>query len=221
MTLYGPQSVETQILGHGPITSGWLAWTSDILNLSILPLILTLWEKQKQTLYNIEYLQTYGENTKCYDADYSNVEMIDPEISAVVEECPTVPPDTTTVEAAQLLRKTDVPALVVREGGDIVGIVRESDVVALVAEQGGNERVETYMSAPVVTTSSSVTVTSAADRMQTAGVSCLPVVDDGTYMGVVTPDLLAPYVSRNRLDIECTDETLTLDSAQASGVPGD
>lgn len=148
--------------------------------------------------------------------------MIEISVSEVTRDAPAVSPETATVAAAQELRKTDVPALVVRDATEgVIGIVRESDVVAVVAEQGGNMRLESYMSAPVVSISPTASVNTAAETMREAGVTCLPVIDDGIYLGVVTPADLAPYVTRKRLDIEYDSDPLSLDSPAATGVPGD
>ena len=104
--------------------------------------------------------------------------MIDVPVSAVMTEAaPTVPPDTTTVEAARHLRRPDVHALVVSDGDVVAGIVTEADVVAVVAEGGENPTVESFMSSPVVTVESTTPVGLAADRMRDAGVARLPVVD--------------------------------------------
>jgi CBS domain-containing protein len=104
--------------------------------------------------------------------------MIDVPVSAVMTEAaPTVPPDTTAVEAARRLRRADVHAVVVSDGDALVGIVTESDIVAVVAEGGENPPVESFMSSPVVTATSTTPVGLAADRMRDAGVTRLPVVD--------------------------------------------
>lgn len=141
------------------------------------------------------------------------IEMIDVPVTAVMNEpVPTVPPDTTTVEAARRLRKVDVPALVVSDGTeDVVGIVTESDVVAVVAERGGNPPVASFMSTPVVTTGPDTPVGSAGDRMAEAGVTLLPVVEEGTYLGLLTREDLAPQLSRHRLEIDWSGDRLTLD----------
>lgn len=104
--------------------------------------------------------------------------MIDVPVSAVVTEAaPTVSPDTTAVEASRHLRRSDVHAVVVSDGDDVVGIVTESDVVAVVAEGGENPPVASFMSSPVVTVAPTTPVGLAADRMRDAGVTRLPVVD--------------------------------------------
>lgn len=141
--------------------------------------------------------------------------MIDVPVSAVMTDAAaTVSPDTRTVEAAGRLRRSDVAAVVVTDAaGSVVGVVTESDIVAVVAEGGSDPPVESFMSTPVVTTSPSRPVGLAADRMRDAGVNRLPVVDDGTYVGLVVRDDLAPYLSRHRLDIDWSGEALSMEGS--------
>lgn len=161
--------------------------------------------------------------------------MIDiPVASVMAATVPTVPPETSTVETARLLRRVDVPGVVVCDRRERpIGIVTESDVVAVVAERGGNRPVESFMSTPVVTTDPSTSAGIAADRMRDAGVRLLCVVDaeaDGdddvddradtdadSLRGLVTREDLAPHISRHRLDIEWTGEPLSLDETDPPG----
>jgi CBS domain-containing protein len=95
-----------------------------------------------------------------------------------------------------------VNVLPVLEEGAVVGIVTASDLVAMVAETDDTPPAEAIMSAPVTTTELSTTLSATAERMQTAGVKHLPVVDSGLYFGVVSADALAPYLSRHNVDVE-------------------
>lgn len=144
--------------------------------------------------------------------------MINIPVSAVMSDAASVvSPDTTTVEAAQELRRPDVRALVVCDvAGTVVGIVTEADIVAVVAERGGNRPIESFMSTPVKTTTPSTPISLAADTMRDAGVTQLPVVADGTYTGLVTQDTLAPYLSRHRLEIDWNGKPLSLDKTDAA-----
>lgn len=132
----------------------------------------------------------------------------------MTDVAPAVPPGTGAVAVATRLRRPSVAAVVVRDTGGITGLVTESDVVAVVAEGGGDPPVESFMSSPVVTTPPSAPVGLAADRMRDAGVSRLPVVDDGECVGLVVRDDLLPYLSRHRLEIDWAGDTLTLDGSR-------
>lgn len=155
--------------------------------------------------------------------------MIDVPVSAVMTEtAPTVPLDTTTVEAARRLRRADVHAVVVSDDGAIVGIATGSDIVAVVAEGawGANPSVESFMSSPVVTVDPATPVGLAADRMRDAGVTRLPVVGGeasraaaGEYRGLVTAADVAPYLSRHRLDVDWEGDPLSLDGTGAPERP--
>lgn len=139
--------------------------------------------------------------------------MIDVNVTtAMTPAPPTVSHSTSTPDVATELRHPDVPAVLVGDGGGTPdGIVTSSDVVAVVAERGDSLPVDSYMSTPVVSCRPDTPIGIAADRMRDAGVSVLPVVDDGECVGVVTRDGLAPYVSRHRLDIDWAGEPLRLE----------
>lgn len=122
---------------------------------------------------------------------------------------PTVSPSTPAVEAAQRLRDPTTAALPVVDDDDaVLGIVTESNIVALVAEERTDLAVSSFMSTPPVTTPET-TVAAAADRMRTAGVRHLPVVEDGAYCGLVGVSDLEPFVSRRRLDIPPESDAFT------------
>lgn len=125
---------------------------------------------------------------------------------------PTLTPDTPVSEAAQHLRRPDVPAVVVRDGDAITGTVTESDIVALVAdaETASRPAVSEIASQPV-TIPPSTTLQDAAETMRTAGVAHL-VVDDGSYRGLLSAETLAPYLSRTQLEIERREEPRHLES---------
>lgn len=137
--------------------------------------------------------------------------MIDRSIADTdIESAPTVRPDDPVAAAAEALRCPDAPAVVVLEGEAPTGIVTASDIVAMVAETERQPPVRSVMSTPVTTVSPTTTIVEAAERMRSNGVRRLPVVDDGTYCGVVSARTLGPYLSRHHLDIEWSDEPLSV-----------
>jgi len=143
------------------------------------------------------------------------------ELTVAAVDCTT--PETTTPEtsvrdAAAALRQPATPALPVLDDGTVVGIVTESDIVALVAETDTLPSIRDVMSMPVTTISPTATLPEAADRMRTAGVKHLPVVDDDVYLGLLSADTLAPYLSRRSLDIEWKDAPLEVDASGNSGL---
>ena len=131
----------------------------------------------------------------------------------------TVEPEMSVSEAAQQLRDPDIPALVVLENEAVVGIVTESDIVAFVAETLEPHSVESVMSSPVTTITPNESVTTAADMMRADGVTHLPVVECGTYRGLVSASTLAPYLSRHRLEIDWQDDPVRIDADDSRGIP--
>jgi len=151
--------------------------------------------------------------------------MIDVPVSTVMrEDVPVASPADSAVDVAERLRDPSVPALVVVDRGDVVGIVTESDIVAVLAERVDNPAVEAFMSRPVVTVVPQTSVGSAAQRMRTAGVTILPVVEDSSLVGLVTRDTIAPYLARHHMEITWDGDPLrlsTAEAAEASGTPTD
>lgn len=144
--------------------------------------------------------------------------MIELEVEAVLtRSVPTLTPSTPVVEAAELLRDPGVSALIVLDDDAIAGIVTESDFVAYVAETASTSRIDSIMSAPVVTVTPETSITTAATLMRERGVRHLPVVDtDDTYCGLVSATTLALYLSPHSLEIDWDSEPLELDASSES-----
>ncbi|QGX95091.1 CBS domain-containing protein [Haloplanus rallus] len=139
--------------------------------------------------------------------------MIETTLSAAdLRSPPTVPPAMPVTEAAEYLRRPEVSVLPVLDDGSVVGVVTASDLVAMVAETDGRPSVRTIMSSPVTTVPPETTVSEAAERMRTAGVKHLPVVDDEGYRGVLSVTDLSPYLPRHHLSIEWRDDPLSIES---------
>lgn len=148
--------------------------------------------------------------------------MIDPAIETLkLDNAPRMQEATSVTYAAEVLRDPAVPLLVVTDETEgLVGVVRESDVVALVAETDDFNAVTQCMSTPVTTIGPVATIRDAAERMRTAGVKHLPVVNDrDVYHGVVSRSTLAPYCSRRTLDVKWDEDPLDLNPAEGGGVP--
>jgi CBS domain-containing protein len=146
--------------------------------------------------------------------------MIGPEVRTVQSHAaPTVPTGTPVSEAAAALRDARASALVVIADSTVEGIVTESDFVALVAETREQVTVDAIASEPPTTLSPSTKISTAADRLAEAGVRHLPVLENGVYSGIVSTRLIAPHVSRHRLEIEPDREPLQVESADAHGTP--
>jgi CBS domain-containing protein len=91
-------------------------------------------------------------------------------------------------------------AVVVDDEGDVLGIVTESDLMRQIASDADVTAVQvgSFMSAPVVTTTSTAPIDAAAELMRDYSVRRLPVVDDGRLVGMLTTTNLAHYIPRLR-----------------------
>jgi len=108
----------------------------------------------------------------------------------------TITPSSPIVEAATRLRDGGIGSLVVVRDGEPVGIITESDIVAVTAEEGDTRAltVEDVMATALVTVDADTDVERAVERLRTHGIKKLPVVEDGTLVGIVTTTDISRYV---------------------------
>jgi CBS domain-containing protein len=94
----------------------------------------------------------------------------------------------TLADAARMLRKHEISAVVVIEEGAPVGILTERDFVKAVVDGDNPEAVlvGSRMSSNLVTVESRANVTAAAELMAQHTIRHLPVVDNGRLVGVVS-----------------------------------
>lgn len=108
----------------------------------------------------------------------------------------TVPPEATLREAAVVMAREEIGAVVVVVDGRVAGVLSERDVVLAVAngDEVDDDRADDVMAIEVVTASIDDTVADAAMKMLDGSIRHLPVVDGDTVAGVVSiRDLLAAY----------------------------
>lgn len=92
-------------------------------------------------------------------------------------------------EVAALLHDNRIGAVLVCESGTIRGIVSERDIVAGLHRHGAgvlDATAATIMSAPVVSAAPSTTVVAAMGVMTNRRIRHLPVIEDGTLLGLVS-----------------------------------
>ncbi len=98
--------------------------------------------------------------------------------------------------AADRLTENGIGSLVVSDDGVPVGIVTEADVTKLVSD--GHDPTETtvegFMSSPLITIEASDPVKRAAETMRANNIRRLPVVEDGSVVGIVTTTDLSNYL---------------------------
>ncbi len=99
----------------------------------------------------------------------------------------TIEHDTAVTDAARILRRNRIGALVVEDDG-VSGIVTETDVVRAVAAEHDVERlpIRHLMTDDVVTVAADDSIETACDRMRSNEVKKLPVTDDEELVGIVT-----------------------------------
>jgi acetoin utilization protein AcuB len=102
----------------------------------------------------------------------------------------TISPRQSAQAALERMRRAGIRHLVVQDGERIVGVLSDRDIAAL-GSMRVVETVEDVMSRPVLTSSPDTTLREAANLLRGRAIGCLPVVDRGRTVGIVTAtDLL-------------------------------
>ena len=132
--------------------------------------------------------------------------MIDQLVAGVMTpSVRTITRETTASTVARLFAEGDIgSALVVdSETDDLVGIVTESDIMHQVAIDAdiSTVSVNSFMTTPVITIPSTESIHTAATLMKDHSIRRLPVVDDGTLVGVLTTANLTHYLPHLRAKI--------------------
>jgi acetoin utilization protein AcuB len=103
---------------------------------------------------------------------------------------------TTTVgEAKSLMRMNRIRHLLVLEGGDVIGVVSDRDLGGRAAS-GDERQLGTVMTENVVTAEPKTTVRQAANLLRGRSIGCLPIVEDGKAVGIVTTTDLLDLIGR-------------------------
>ena len=132
--------------------------------------------------------------------------MIDQSVADVMtRSVRTVTEELTASAVARLFAKEGMGSAVVvdPETGDLVGIVTDSDIMHQVATDADvtTVPVHSFMTAPVVTISSTESIHAAATLMKDHSIRRLPVVDAGEVVGILTTTNLTHYLPRLRNSI--------------------
>lgn len=106
-------------------------------------------------------------------------------VSGEIDACR---PDVSVAEAASRMIADDVGSLAVVDDRDLVGILTERDVLRTVAEGVDHEtaKVSEVMTPDPDSLSPEVSVEDAAEWMMAAGYRHLPVIEEGTLIGMVS-----------------------------------
>ncbi len=107
----------------------------------------------------------------------------------------TVSPESTVLDAAQMMNQREVGSVLVMQDGNLVGIFTERDLMRRVVAKDllpGNTRVGDVMTTSLVTCAPEAKVVDCNTMMSERRIRHLPVIDLGGVLGVVTTgDLLA------------------------------
>ncbi len=107
----------------------------------------------------------------------------------------TVPPSATVADALDTLDANAIRHLPVVDGGKVVGILSDRDLRMAGTGRPGEAAVADVMTPDPLTVTSGTVVELAGRLMVEHSVGCLPVVDDGQLVGIVTEsDLLRSFV---------------------------
>jgi CBS domain-containing protein len=101
-----------------------------------------------------------------------------------------IPPEATLFEAARVLTKNRIGALVVRDsGGALAGIVTERDIVRAVADEGAAALALTVadcMTKDVATCEENDTIAEIMETMTRCRFRHMPVVENGRVAGIIS-----------------------------------
>lgn len=106
-----------------------------------------------------------------------------------------VTPATAIADARERLRASEIDHLVVVEEKRVVGVVAGKDILRLKDDGPISE----VMNREVVTIEPEATLRRAAGIMQGRDVGCLPVVEDGRLVGIVTTSDLLTAVAKGTI----------------------
>jgi CBS domain-containing protein len=116
--------------------------------------------------------------------------------------------------AVDLMNEHDIGCVVVLENGKPIGIITERDLmkkVFAVYEEAKQLKVDQVMSKPIIAARKDEDGEHAAKKMLEKRIKKLPVIDDGTLVGIVTltdlfkyePELIKSYTTLMRCKSEC------------------
>jgi CBS domain-containing protein len=117
-----------------------------------------------------------------------------------------VRPDTSVLDAIKLMAEKAIGSLVVMDDGELCGILSERDYARKVIIKGRSSestRVSEIMTATVLTTSSSQTVTDCMALMTEKRIRHLPVLEDNRVIGMISiGDLVQAIIADQQEEIE-------------------
>lgn len=127
-------------------------------------------------------------------------------LQAKTPEIHSIGPDAPVIDAIRTMAEHGIGALLVMEGGQLVGLISERDYARKVVLQGRSSRdtpVRAVMSDQVVTVDPFDTVDDCMRTVTERRVRHLPVVQDGQVVGVVSiGDLVKAVIEDQRVELD-------------------
>jgi acetoin utilization protein AcuB len=106
----------------------------------------------------------------------------------------TIAPEASAVMANDIMWRNRFHHLVVVQGGTIVGVLTDTDLGGPDADSiDDNLRVRDVMTSDPITAEPEMTLKQAGNLMQGRGFHCLPIVENGQLVGIVTSTDLENY----------------------------
>jgi CBS domain-containing protein len=101
-----------------------------------------------------------------------------------------IEPDRTVAQAAQLMERAGVGALVVLDNDAVVGIVTDRDLVrrVLARRLPADTRIDGAMTTQVITADADADISEAFSLFSSHAIRRLPIVSDGRFVGMFTVD---------------------------------
>ncbi len=122
-------------------------------------------------------------------------------------------PDATVYSALELMAEKNVGALLILDGGDLLGIMSERDYARKVVLQGKVSRempVRDLMTAEVHTVTPDTTTTACMELMTDKHIRHLPVVEEGRVIGLISiGDIVSSVIQEQRFMIEQLEKYIT------------
>lgn len=120
-------------------------------------------------------------------------------VSTIMSSVPiSVEGDATLSELVEMMDRLNIRHVPVTERGELAGMISDRDLLEATGwgrSEGAREKARNLMHGPVETIADSEDASFAAHRMLESGISCLPVVESGALVGVVTEhDVLKAFV---------------------------
>ena len=117
-----------------------------------------------------------------------------------------VKPDDTVLDAIRVMAEKNIGAVVVMEGGKLLGIMSERDYARKVIVKGrasDTTSVADIMTADVLTTTGAETVNNCMEIMTERKIRHLPVVEDGSVVGMISiGDLVKAIIADQQEEIQ-------------------